>query len=254
MSAFTFSGKTAIVTGAGGGIGLQVAQDLLAQNINVVAVDVKPHPDTLGNQRLAYLQRDVTEQSACEEAIKTAQTKFGTTDYLVLAAGICPDGDGSLLEIDREIADRVMEINFKSAVSLVRVATEALSQSDHAAIVMVASMVGLRNMENIMDNGPMDAYQMSKAALVSFSRSLAIQLAPKGIRSNTVCPGPALTPMTDAVYQDPARVDAIVARTPLGRLGLPPDVSAACLYLLSDQASFVTGIDLIVDGGLMAKA
>ena len=100
----------------------------------------------------------------------------------------------------------------------------------------------------------MDAYQVSKAALVAFSRSLAIQLAPSAVRCNTVCPGAIHSPMTAAIYEDETRVEAMIARTPLRRLGQPADAAAACLYLLSDQASFITGIDLVVDGGLLAKA
>ena len=121
-------------------------------------------------------------------------------------------------------------------------------------MVHIASVVGLRNMENILVNGPIDAYQASKAGLTALSRSLSMQLGPEGIRSNTICPGAVLTPMTAPTYEaDPSRADAMVARTPLGRLGMPEDIAHACLFLLSDKASFITGIDLVVDGGIMAK-
>ena len=113
---------------------------------------------------------------------------------------------------------------------------------------------GLRNMENILVNGPIDAYQASKAGLSALSRSLSMQLGADGIRSNTICPGAVLTPMTAPTYEaDPSRADAMMARTPLGRLGQPEDIVHACLFLLSDKASFITGIDLVVDGGIMAK-
>ena len=104
-----------------------------------------------------------------------------------------------------------------------------------------------------MEGGPLDAYQVSKAGVISLSKSLAITYGPKGIRSNTICPGSVRTPMTESIYQDPARVSAMEARTPVQRIGTPEDVSSATLFLLSDQASFITGTDLVVDGGLMAK-
>lgn len=120
-------------------------------------------------------------------------------------------------------------------------------------MVHIASVVGLRNMENIQAGGPADAYQLSKAAVVSLSRSLAMQLAPERIRSNTICPGAVATPMTAEIYAQEARVAAMSARTPLGRIGQPQDVASAVAFLLSDRASFITGIDLPVDGGILAK-
>jgi len=122
------------------------------------------------------------------------------------------------------------------------------------AMVHIASVVGLRNMENIVEGGPLDAYQVAKAGLVGLSKSLSIQLADDWIRSNTICPGAILTPMIAPLYEaDPSRAQEMIDRTPLPRLGLPEDIANACLFLLSDKASFITGIDLVVDGGLMAK-
>jgi len=97
---------------------------------------------------------------------------------------------------------------------------------------------------------PMDAYQVSKAAVVSFTRSLAEQLGPEGIRCNTICPGAILTPMVEPLYaENPQRRESMERRTPLGRLGTPTDIAAAAAFLLSEEASFITGADLVVDGG-----
>jgi NAD(P)-dependent dehydrogenase (short-subunit alcohol dehydrogenase family) len=96
----------------------------------------------------------------------------------------------------------------------------------------------------------MDAYQVSKAGLISLSRAIALQYGPARIRSNTICPGAILTPMIQPLYDaDPDRAERMARRTPLRRLGTPADISSACRFLLSDDASFVTGIDLVVDGG-----
>ena len=107
--------------------------------------------------------------------------------------------------------------------------------------------------DNMMKDGPADAYQTSKAGLISVSRSLAISLGPDNIRSNTICPGSIATPMTDVFYQRPERVSAMENRTPLHRIGTPEEVAAAALFLLSVEARFITGIDLFIDGGLLAK-
>jgi NAD(P)-dependent dehydrogenase (short-subunit alcohol dehydrogenase family) len=113
------------------------------------------------------------------------------------------------------------------------------------SIVNVASTAGIRGMDS-----PLDAYQVSKAAVVSLSRSLALQLGPDGIRVNTVCPGAILTPMIEPLYEEnPARRTNMEERTPLRRLGLPDDIANAILFLLSEQASFITATDLVVDGG-----
>jgi NAD(P)-dependent dehydrogenase (short-subunit alcohol dehydrogenase family) len=108
-------------------------------------------------------------------------------------------------------------------------------------------------MDNVMEHGPLDAYQVSKAALISLSRGIALTYGRKGIRSNTVCPGAVWTPMTAAIYEDPARVEAMKQRTPLPQIGTAQNIADACLFLLSDRASFITGTDLMVDGGLMTK-
>jgi NAD(P)-dependent dehydrogenase (short-subunit alcohol dehydrogenase family) len=103
-------------------------------------------------------------------------------------------------------------------------------------------------------DSPLDAYQVSKAAVVSLSHSLALQLGPEGIRCNTVCPGAILTPMIEYLYErSPERRDDMEARTPMRRLGLPEDIAGAVAFLLSEDASFITAIDLVVDGGWTAQ-
>jgi NAD(P)-dependent dehydrogenase (short-subunit alcohol dehydrogenase family) len=156
--------------------------------------------------------------------------------------------------MDMSVWSRVIEINLTASALTARHAAPLMKKTGGGAMVHIASVVGLRNMENIIEGGPLDAYQAAKAGLVALSKGLSMQLAKDWIRSNTICPGAILTPMIAPIYDaDPSRAQAMIDRTPLPRLGLPEDVANACLFLLSDKASFITGVDLVVDGGLMAK-
>ena len=254
-----FAGKACVMTGAGGGMGLAIACALRAAGCAVTAIDPKPEPPEFASGEGApgrYVQGDATDEALVTRTVAEAFDRSGRLDYLVNAAGVgWIDRDGSIAEMEIAIWHRVMEINLTASALMARHAVPRLRHTGAGgAMVHIASVVGLRNMENILENGPIDAYQASKAGLCALSRSLSMQLAPEGIRSNTICPGAVLTPMSAPAYEaDPSRADAMIARTPLGRLGMPEDIAHACLFLLSDRASFITGIDLVVDGGIMAK-
>jgi len=250
----TFTGRNAIVTGAGGGIGLACTMMLAGNGVHVIATDLKEIPAEIEalSDRVDYVRGNITDTAVIADCASRTE-RAGGVDYLISSAGIFPPNDGSMLGLDADLLERVFRINLHSAIDLVRQTLPQLKQSSSPAMVHVASMVGLRNMENIFEGGPSDAYQLSKAAMVSASRSLAVQLARDGIRCNTVCPGSVVSPMTAEIYADPERARAMETRTPLGRIGRPEDMAGACLFLLSDQASFITGIDLLVDGGQMAK-
>ena len=180
-------------------------------------------------------------------AIVAAHQRHGRLDYVVNAAGVgWFDRDGSLVDIEPGVWGRVLDVNLTAAMHVSRCSIP-LMRGAGGALVHVASVAGLRN-----SDGPMDAYPVAKAGLISMSRAIALTYGPDSVRSNTVCPGAILTPMIEPLYAaDPARRRRMEQRTPLRRLGTPGDVSAACLFLLSDAASFVTGIDLVVDGGWM---
>lgn len=247
-------GRNAFVTGAGGGMGFRIACDLVAAGCSVVAVDIKPDPGGFpdGPGRIAYLEGDLTEPATIADAVDRA-ARDGL-DYVVNVAGIFADGDGSVVDMDLAVWERTMQINLMAPVHVVRCAVPHMLQRDEGGVfVHIASVAGARAMDNVLEGGPLDAYQVSKAALISLSRGLALTYGRQGIRSNTVCPGAVRTPMTEGIYQDPARVEAMASRTPIPRVGRPEDIANACLFLLSDEASFITGTDLVVDGGLMAK-
>ena len=254
-----FAGKVCVMTGAGGGMGLAIAIALRAEGCAVTAIDPKPEPPEFASAEGAagrYVQGDATDEELVARTVGEAFDASARLDYLVNAAGVgWYDRDVSIADMEMAVWHRVMEINLTASALMARHAVPLLRRTGPGgSMVHIASVVGLRNMENILENGPIDAYQASKAGLSALSRSLSMQLGPDGIRSNTICPGAVLTPMTAPTYEaDPSRADAMIARTPLGRLGMPEDIAHACMFLLSDQASFITGIDLVVDGGIMAK-
>lgn len=249
-----FAGKKAFVTGAGGGMGFQVAHDLVAAGCMVTAVDIKPDPGGFpgGPGRIAYLQGDLRDVGFINRAVDRAASDG--LDFVVNAAGVAMmKRDGSIVDIDLDVWDQTMQVNLLGPVHIVRRAVPHMLRGKGGVFVHVASVAGARAMDNVMEHGPLDAYQVSKAALISLSRGIALTYGRKGIRSNTVCPGAVWTPMTAAIYEDPARVEAMKQRTPLPQIGTAQNIADACLFLLSDRASFITGTDLMVDGGLMTK-
>jgi NAD(P)-dependent dehydrogenase (short-subunit alcohol dehydrogenase family) len=159
------------------------------------------------------------------------------------------DRDGSVLDIDEAVWETTLGVNLHALRRLLAAAMPDLRRGVGKSIVNVASTAAIRGMDS-----PLDAYQVSKAAVVSLTQSLALQLGPQGIRVNTVCPGAVLTPMIEPLYEtNPARRTNMEQRTPLRRLGRPEDIANAIAFLLSEQASFITATDLVVDGGWTAQ-
>jgi NAD(P)-dependent dehydrogenase (short-subunit alcohol dehydrogenase family) len=239
--------RTAFVTGAGGGMGLAIARELHGAGARVALVDLKPSP-SLGERSLV-LQGDLADEAFVAAAFAKVADELGSLDYLVNAAGVLWfDRDRSALDIDLDVWDRVMTINLKSAVHTVRHAVPLMRKTGRGgAMVHIATTQCLRG-----DSKPQDAYQASKAGLIALSKSLAIQLASECIRSNVIVPGPTASPMQERWTQNPGAEGAVAAAIPLGRVGKPEDMANACAFLLSDKASFITGTELVVDGGLLA--
>jgi 2-keto-3-deoxy-L-fuconate dehydrogenase len=238
--------RTALVTGAGGGIGLATVERLVKDGVRVVATDVKGEASWLP-PGVDYVPFDLLDGDVAE--LFTPLDGAGL-DYLVNTAGLALfDRDGSVLNIDESIWDLTLGVNLHGLRRLTTAAVPHLRKGHGKSIVNVASIAGLRNMDS-----PLDAYQVSKAAVVSLSRSLALQLGPEGIRCNTVCPGAILTPMISPLYdEDPARRTHMEQRTPLRRIGLPDEIANGIRFLLSDEASFITATDLVIDGGWTAQ-
>ncbi len=243
-------GQIALVTGAGGGIGEATVRLLAGAGVRVLAVDVKdPVPGLLGAGDIEFLRVDLTDPEAIPR-ILAAIPGDGALDYLVNAAGVAWfERDGSALDIGEDVWESVMSINFGTMRRLSVATVERLRRGTGRSMVHVASIAGLRSMDS-----PLDAYQVSKAAVISLSRALCLDLAVDRIRSNTVCPGAVLSPMIEYLYdEDLSRRTRMEDKTPLGRLGTPDDIAETIAFLLSARASFITGIDLVVDGGWIAQ-
>jgi 3-oxoacyl-[acyl-carrier protein] reductase len=246
-----FSGRVAFITGAGGGMGLAIAKSFLEQGGRALLMDVKPEPAELvqfGNDFL-FIQGDLTDDSSVAQAVGNAMEKFGRVDYLVNVAGVLWfDRDKSVLDIDLEVWDQVMDINLKSMVHTIRHAVPAMRKSGGGAMVHFSTVQCLRG-----DPAPQDAYGASKAGVATLSKSVAIQLAGEGIRSNVIFPGVAMTPLQARWEGNKEVQEAVANHVPIGRMGKAEDMANACLFLLSDKASYITGTELIVDGGLSAR-
>jgi NAD(P)-dependent dehydrogenase (short-subunit alcohol dehydrogenase family) len=246
-----FSGKVAFVAGAGGGMGLAIAQALLARGAHVATADVKAAPADItaaGGGHL-HLQGDLTDEAFVAAGIRGWAERHGRLDYLVNTTGVLWFGrDRSCTEMDMEVWDRVMAINLKSFALTIRHAVPAMQRAGGGAMVHFSSTDALRG-----DDRPQDAYGASKAAVIRLSKSVAIQFARQRIRSNVILPGPVHTPMQARWDEDAGAIESLAKIVPLGRIGKAEDMVSACLFLLSDEASFITGTELVVDGGLTAR-
>ena len=247
----SFKNKTAFVAGGGGGMGLAIANQLRAQGCRVAMADLKPEPADIssGPVDYLYLSGDLSEQGFVEEAFNATGEKFGGLDFLINTAGVLwPDKDKSVTEIDMDVWDRVMAINLKSFALTARYAIPMMQARGGGAMVHFASIDATGG-----DTPSQDAYGASKAGVVRLAKSLAIQFAGDGIRSNVILPGPTLSPMQERWANDDEARERVARLVPLGRLGTVDDMADVCLFLLSDQARYITGAALPVDGGITAR-
>jgi len=244
----SFEGKAALVAGAGGGMGLNIANDLISEGANVCLADVKPAPAEVrqGPGESIYCQGDLSVESFVAATVEETVERFGRLDYLVNTVGVLWFGrDRSLIDIDLETWDRVLEVNLKSFVLTARYAIPHMKKNGTGAMVHFSSTQALRG-----DKAAQDAYGASKGAILSLSKSIAIQFAGDGIRSNAILPGATSSPMQERWTGKEQEVGASI---PIGRVGTTQDQANACLFLLSDKASFITGAELLVDGGTTAS-
>jgi NAD(P)-dependent dehydrogenase (short-subunit alcohol dehydrogenase family) len=246
-------GKAAFITGAGSGIGRAIARRFAEEGAAVMAADVVADraaetaqmlSDDGLQARSAYV--DVTDAGAVEEALALTQEELGGLDVVVNNAGITIVG--AVQELSDEQWDRELNINLKSVYLVSRAAWPRLRDRGNGCILSTASIAGLWAIPNDA------AYCASKAAVIMLTKCMALDGARDGIRVNCICPGFVQTPMIDGYFADQPDPEAARAFAtglhPLGRLGEPVDIAEGFVYLASDEARWVTGTALVVDGGL----
>jgi NAD(P)-dependent dehydrogenase (short-subunit alcohol dehydrogenase family) len=247
-------GKVAVITGAGSGIGRVAASLFAAEGARVVVADVVADQAAAavaeiveaGGSALAVTV-DVSDEAQVSAMVAAAVRTYGGLDELFNNAGIFPADDGGILDTPPETWQRVMEVNLKGVWLGCRAAVPAMLDSGGGSIVNVASFVALVGAATAQM-----AYTASKGGVLAMTRELAVEYARQGIRANSICPGPIETPLLAELLSDPERRQRRLVHIPIGRFGRPEEIARAALFLASDDASFVTGSALVVDGGITA--
>lgn len=245
-------GKTALITGAGSGMGRLAAEVFAREGAAVVATDVAAEGlrETVERVRSAEgrilgLEGDVAHADDVRRWVEEAVNAYGQLDILYNNAGIFPDEDGSVTDLDETVFERVIDVNLKGVYLCCKFGVPALIRAGGGSIVNVASFVALLGC-----TVPQDAYTASKGAVLALTRSLAVQFGPHNIRANAICPGPIETPLLRELLRDEEARQRRLSRIPLGRFGRPEDVVYAALYLASDESAWTTGTTFVVDGGI----
>lgn len=241
---FDLSGKISLVTGASGGIGSQIAAALHNQGANVIlhgthAEKLATLQESLG-ERAYCLPADLSDREAVKKMMETATELVGPVDVLVNNAGITRDN--LFMRMKDEDWDDVLEINMTSSMLLCRSAIRSMMKARWGRIISISSIVG------VTGNSGQTNYAASKAGMIGFSKSLAAEVASRGITVNVIAPGFIETPMTDVLSDD--QKSALLANIPSGRLGQGSEIAAAVVYLASKEAGYVTGATLHVNGGM----
>ena len=243
-----FANRTAIVTGAASGIGFSVVTRLIAEGANVVLADVddaalEARLGELGEERAMAVHTDVSDLSSFEATVAETTTRFGGLDILVNNAGI--GVIRATAELDPADWRRVLSVDLDGVFFGCRAALPELVKHG-GAIVNMASVAG-----HGADAGQV-VYNAAKAAVINLTRTVAVEYGPSGVRANTVSPGRTMTPPNVQIARWGNLEAEYAERTPLGRGAEPHEIAAAVCWLASDEASYVTGADLVVDGGLSA--
>jgi 3-oxoacyl-[acyl-carrier protein] reductase len=241
---FDLSGKTALVTGASGGIGEAVAKSLHGQGATVVlhgtrAEKLEALSAELGG-RSHVVTANLGDREAIAGVIDAAAEKAGPVSILVNNAGITRDN--LAMRMKDEEWDQVLEVNLTASMILCRAALRNMMKARHGRIISISSIVG------VTGNPGQTNYAASKAGMIGYSKSLAQEVASRGVTVNIVAPGFIETPMTDALSD--AQKDTLLGRVPAGRLGQVGEIAAAVTYLASDEAAYVTGATIHVNGGM----
>ena len=246
-------GKVAIISGGARGMGAAEAKLFAREGAKVIICDVledegrqtEAEINEVGGDAV-FVKLDVTSQDEWENAVNTAIERFGKLDILVNNAGIIVQS--TIEDMTVELWDKVMDVNAKGVFLGTKTAIPHMKEAGGGSIVNISSISGIVGQDNVTAG-----YNASKGAVRIFTKAAAVQYAKENIRVNSIHPGPIATPMTAEGRADPERVALTAERTPLGRYGEPEEVANAVLFLASDEASYVTGSEIVVDGGYTAQ-
>ena len=241
---FDLTDKVALITGATGGIGISIAKKMKLSGAKLILSGTKKEVLTklvseLGND-VKSIVTDLGNKEDIISLAKEAEQFFGGIDILVNNAGIT--ADGLLLRMKDEDWDRVIDINLSACMRLTRQVIRGMLKRKYGRVIFISSIVGHTG------NAGQSNYAASKSALVGLTKSIAAEVASRGITCNLVAPGFISTPMTDKLSED--QKNNIIKNIPVDRLGDPSDISSGCLYLSSEEASFITGTTLHINGGM----
>jgi len=245
--------KVTIITGAGGGMGRTAARMFAAEGARVVCVDVTDEMAesaaadvTAAGGRATAVAADVSRDDQAKRMVDHAVATFGGVDVLYNNAGIMPAADHSVIDTDVETWDKVMAVNVRGVYLGCRYAIPQMLEQQSGSIINVASFVAILGC-----SVPQDAYTASKGAVLALTKSLAVQFAPKGVRTNAICPGPVETPLLMSwLVKDEEAKRIRLARNPTGRFGKPEEIVNMAIYLASDESKWTNGAAMVVDGGI----
>jgi NAD(P)-dependent dehydrogenase (short-subunit alcohol dehydrogenase family) len=245
--------KVTIITGAGGGMGRVAARIFAGHGARVVVAE---YSETAGQETVdlvaadggeaTFVRADVSREADAKAMVDHAVATYGRLDVLYNNAGVMPEADHSVTDTSVEVWDQVMAVNVRGVFLGCKYAVPAMEASGGGSIINISSFVALLGC-----SVPQDAYTASKGAVLSLTRSLAVQFAPKGIRTNAICPGPVETPLLmDWLVKDEEAKRIRLARNPTGRFGKPEEIVHMAVYLASDESRWTNGASLVVDGGI----
>ena len=247
-------GKVALISGGARGMGAAEARLFAGEGARVVIADILDDAGKRVEAEIAesggkavYARLDVTSEDGWRRAVQTAVDRFGRLDVLVNNAGIGGNW-GKIDDTSVEQWDEMMDVNAKGVFLGTKVAIPEMRRAGGGSIVNISSQLGL-----VGSDFANAEYHASKGAVRLLTKAAAIQYAGEGIRVNSVHPGPVVTPMTEKARSDPEMSKTIVGRIPLGRYGEPEEVAYAVLFLASDESSYLTGSELVIDGGWTAQ-
>jgi NAD(P)-dependent dehydrogenase (short-subunit alcohol dehydrogenase family) len=246
-------GKVSIITGAGGGMGRVAALRFAAEGSRVVVADnqAEAAAETVRQIRAAGgeaapINVDVSVEADAKAMIDLAIEKFGRLDVLYNNAGIMPQADHSVVDTPADVWDQVMAVNVRGVYLACKYAIPAMLEHHSGSIINISSFVALLGC-----SVPQDAYTASKGAILALTRSLAVQFAPSGIRTNAILPGPVETPLLmEWLVKDEQAKKIRLARNPSGRFGKPDEIVSMAVYLASDESAWTNGASLVLDGGI----